>query len=64
MKKGIKIGVIILLLLFIGCMIGGSFFMFNYLFCLEVKICVKNVDFYFFMYKNYFFLCFWVDSFN
>lgn len=30
MKKGIKIGVITLLLLLTGCTIGGSFFMINY----------------------------------
>lgn len=53
MKKGIKIGVITLLLLLTGCTIGGSFFMLNYSLRPEAKIRAKNADSYPFMYKNY-----------
>ena len=64
MKKGIKIGVITLLLLLTGCTIGGSFFMLNYSLRPEAKIRAKNADSYPFMYKNYPFLRPWVDSLN
>ena len=46
MKKGIKIGVITLLLLLTGCTIGGSFFMLNYSLRPEAKIRAKNADSY------------------
>ena len=59
MKKGIKIGVITLLLLLTGCTIGGSFFMLNYSLRPEAKIRAKNADSYPFMYKNYPFLRPW-----
>lgn len=49
MKKGIKIGVITLLLLLTGCTIGGSFFMLNYSLRPEAKIRAKNADSYPFM---------------
>ena len=64
MKKGIKIGVITLLLLLTGCTIGGSFFMLNYSLRPEAKIRAKNADSYHFMNKIYPFLRPWVDSLN
>ena len=44
MKKGIKIGVITLLLLLTGCTIGGSFFMLNYSLRPEAKIGLRGTE--------------------
>lgn len=64
MKKGIKIGVITLLLLLTGCTIGGSFFMLNYSLRPEAKIRAKNADSYLSCTRIILFCCPWAGSLN
>lgn len=62
-KKGFYIISIIILVL-IGCAIGGSFYMLDFSLTPNAKIRVKDADSYSYMYANYPFLRSWVDSLN
>lgn len=62
MGKRILYGVLIVLLLCIGGMIGGGYYMLGYSLRPNEKILSKDADSYPYMYENYPFLHPWVDS--
>ena len=62
MKKKVVYSIIIIMLVFTSCTIGGSFYMLNFSLTPNAKILSKDADSYPFMYRNYPFLRPWVDS--
>lgn len=62
MKKKLIYTAIIILLVFSGCTIGGSFYMLNFSLTPDAKIKKKDAQTYAFMYKDYPYLEGWVDS--
>lgn len=62
MKKRAVYSIIIIMLVFTSCTIGGSFYMLNFSLTPNAKILSKDADSYPYMYRNYPFLRPWVDS--
>ena len=61
MKKRAVYSIIIIMLVFTSCTIGGSFYMLNFSLTPNAKILSKDADSYPYMYRNYPFLRPWVD---